>query len=434
MLPHGGRNRIYHMPENSKRRNALIALAVLVIVILLLLGRCWQQRSATNAPTAPPTPGGSVGTKAPANVEPAVPEPDEVLGAATLTAPQQVTAGSAFSVAWTGPDNRGDYLTIVPPEAPSSAHGNYRETKHGASVELTAPIQPGAHEVRYVTARSHTVLARIPVEVVPAAATLDAPPEIILGSPFSVAWTGPNNQGDYVTVVPKGTPDDAYDNYTDTQKGSPLTLTAPSAPGDAEVRYVSGQGRKVLARRPLKVITPEVTLSAPADAIAGSTIEVTWSGPNNAGDYITVVPIQTPDGQYGNYTNTSGGSPLKLLLPIMPGNAELRYMAGQGRRVLARRAINITAPEITLSAPLQCAPGTAVSVTWTGPNNAGDYITVVAKATSDGQYGDYINTSNGSPLSVKAPKDPGDAEIRYMTGQGNKVLARIPIQVVPAKP
>jgi len=32
---------------------------------------------------------------------------------------------------------------------------------------------------------------------------------------------------------------------------------------------------------------------------------------------------------------------------------------------------------------------------------------------------------------VTLPKDAGDAEIRYMTGQGNEVLARLAIKVVP---
>ena len=72
-----------------------------------------------------------------------------------------------------------------------------------------------------------------------------------------------------------------------------------------------------------------------------------------------------------------------------------------------------------------------MSITWTGPNNPGDYITIVPKGLPDGQYRDYATTSNGSPLTVKAPKDAGDAEIRYMTGQGGKVLARIAIEVNP---
>ena len=55
----------------------------------------------------------------------------------------------------------------------------------------------------------------------------------------------------------------------------------------------------------------------------------------------------------------------------------------------------------------------------------------VVKATPDGQYGEYTVTSSGSPLSVNAPKEAGDAEVRYMSGQGGKVLARIPIRIVP---
>ncbi len=75
--------------------------------------------------------------------------------------------------------------------------------------------------------------------------------------------------------------------------------------------------------------------------------------------------------------------------------------------------------------------GTPVSITWTGPNNPGDYVTVVVKGPPDGQYGAYTHTSSGSPLTVEAPKQAGEAEIRYVAGQGDKVLARIPIRVVP---
>jgi hypothetical protein len=336
-----------------------------------------------------------------------------------------------FLVAWTGPDNRGDFVTIVQREAAADKFGDYRETTKGPSLELTAPIEPGLHEVRYVTKRSRTVLGRVPIEVVPAGATIDAVNEVVLGSQLSVQWTGPNNHADYITIVPKDWPDEKYGNYTYTEKGSPLTLTAPAETGEVELRYVTGQGHKVLARRPIRIIAADVALSAPAECIAGAIVPVTWTGPNNASDYITVVSKEIPDGQYGNYTATSNGSPLNLLTPIMVGDAELRYMTGQGNKVLARRPIKILAAKITLSAPEQGAAGSAVSITWTGPNHAGDYITVVPRSAPDGQYAAYTLTAEGSPLSVKLPKDVGDAEVRYMSGQGSKVLARIPMKVVP---
>jgi Ca-activated chloride channel family protein len=178
---------------------------------------------------------------------------------------------------------------------------------------------------------------------------------------------------------------------------------------------------------------PEVSISAPGSAIAGTTIRVEWVGPDNRGDYVTVVPKEKPDGQYGNYTETSKGSPLELLVPIMSGPAELRYMTGQGNKVLARRAIEVIAAEVTLAAAKECKPGAEVNVTWTGPNHRGDYVTIVPKDTPDGQYAAYTPTSAGSPLAVAAPKKPGEAEIRYMSGQGSKVLARIPIRVTAAQ-
>jgi Ca-activated chloride channel family protein len=417
------------VPEGSRGRNTIIALVVILILILLLLLRCSPQVTEKGTAPAPSVPSASDEPRQPAAAATAA-EPDEVLTPATLTVPERVTAGTPFSVAWIGPDNRGDYVTIVRVEAAASVHGSYQETKEGSPLELNAPVDPGAHEVRYVTGRSKTILGRAPVEVVPASATLDAAAEVVLGAQLSVAWTGPDNEGDYITIVPKETPDGQYGNYAGTDEGSPLTVSAPTVAGEAELRYMTGQGHKVLARRPIRIVAADVSLSAPADAVAGTTIEVAWAGPNNPGDYITVVARETPDGQYGNYTVTSGGSPLKLLLPIMAGSAELRYMTGQGNRVLGRRALAIRAAEITLSAPAEAAADSDVSVTWTGPDNPGDYITVVATGTPDGQYGNYTATSQGSPMSVKAPEAAGDAELRYMTGQGNKVLARRPIKIV----
>ena len=84
--------------------------------------------------------------------------------------------------------------------------------------------------------------------------------------------------------------------------------------------------------------------SGVSSAAPGEEVEVRWSGPNNRGDYITLVPEITPDGQYGNYSNASRGSPLKLTAPKGAGRAELRYMSGQGAKVLARRTIEIAAP------------------------------------------------------------------------------------------
>lgn len=423
------------MSSSSRARSVLIVvlLLLLALLVLLFLGRCTPATTAPVAQAVPEAPAtGSAHPAPPAKAEPpaAAPgQPAEVLTAATVVVPAQVMAGATFLAGWTGPNNAGDYLTIVRPGATAATYDNYQETSRGAELELTAPIEPGDWEVRYVAVRSKTVLGQAALVVTPVGATLAAAGEVVAGGAFAVTWAGPKNAGDYLTVVPKGTPDGQYRNYMDAAKGSPLELTAPIEPGDAEIRYMSGQGAKVLARRALRVTAAAVTIEAPAEAIAGAPIAVTWTGPKNAGDYLTLVPKTMRDGQYGNYTDAAKGSPLHVTAPIQPGAAEIRYMSGQGAKVLARRSIEIVAAQVRLTAPTQATAGGSASIEWVGPNNSGDYLTIVAKTAKDGAMHRMTMTSRGSPVKVDVPKEAGAHEVRYMSGQGNLVLARAEIEV-----
>lgn len=262
-------------------------------------------------------------------------------------------------------------------------------------------------------------------------ATVKAPAQIMAGAAFGVEWTGPNNPGDYITIVAQGTPDGRYDNYAETRQGPSLPLTALIQPGAAELRYMTGQGAKVLARRPIRVIEAQITLEAPAEIVAGAVVPIVWTGPDNRGDYLTIVRQSTPDGQYARYADTSRGSPARVEAPMDAGPAEIRYMSGQGTKVLARRPITVAAPQVTLKAPAKAVAGTTVAVEWTGPNNPGDYFTIVAKSAADGTSNQTVPASRGSPASLRTPAQPGTAEIRYLSGQGNRVLARADLELTP---
>lgn len=426
--------RLYNFMSDSdfsRRRNILTVVVLLLLALMAtLFFRCSCRSPKEDA--SPPLAVNRdlvVPTVVPASASVAK-ITDEVLTPATVQAPTKVMAGAVFSVTWTGPNNPDDYITIVAKELPESSYANYRQTREGTPLELTAPMEPGESEVRYVAARSKKVLGRTAISVEPATATLTAPDEAMLGAVISVAWTGPNNKGDYVTVVPKDTPDGQYGNYTVTAEGSLLNLTLPPKAGEAELRYMSGLGRLVLGRRAIRILAPAVSISAADDAIAGSTLTINWTGPNNSGDYITIVAKEKPDGQYGNYSVVSKGSPLTVLVPIESGEAELRYMTGQGAMVLGRRALRVVAASVSLEAPGEVPAGQAVAVTWSGPNHGGDYITIVPKTARDGVYAAYANTNGGSPAKIAAPKEIGEAEVRYMSGQGAKVLERRAIRIV----
>ena len=70
--------------------------------------------------------------------------------------------------------------------------------------------------------------------------TLSPPGEIGANTEFTVAWTGPNNEGDYVTIVPAGADEGAYESFFYTSTGPEGTLVAPTEAGEYEIRYVDG--------------------------------------------------------------------------------------------------------------------------------------------------------------------------------------------------
>lgn len=417
------------MSSPARRRTIVIAVLLLLLALLALFWtQCQkpkvepvtpppvaQPASPVVAPPAPPV----AATKNPGGER-----PKEILGEATLTFVPTILAGAPISVEWTGPDNKDDYLTIVKPDAHAAAYHNYTLTEKGNPATLTAPVEAGAYEIRYVAAQSKTLLARAPIEVTPANATLAAPESVLIGASIAVEWTGPNQKGDYVTIVTAGTPDGRSGNYAFTERGSPLEVKAPPDAGPAELRYQTGQDNKVLARRSILITLPKVTLEAPTEIVEGGDVSITWSAPSNRGDYITVVPKALPDGRYGNNNDVSRGSPLRVQAPMGAGPGEIRYMTGQGARVIARRDITFLPAKVTLDAVDAAEAGSTVEVVWTGPNNRGDYLTIVMAGAPDAQVGKYANAESGSPAKIALPKETGAAEIRYVSGQGRAILGR----------
>jgi Ca-activated chloride channel homolog len=260
---------------------------------------------------------------------------------ASLEAPAEVGAGGQFAVDWSGPDNDRDYLTIVPEGAREGSYESYQYTRDGSPVTLTAPDEPGAYEVRYVTGQGGNTLASAPITVIAVEATVTVPPEIPAGSEFSVAWTGPDNDRDYLTIVEAGAREGSYRSYQYTRDGSPVTLSAPAEPGPYEVRYVTGREGNTLVSVPVTVTAVSANLAPPASVGAGERFEVTWEGPDNPRDYVTIVEAGAREGAYRSYQYTRDGSPVTLTAPDEPGAYEVRYVTGVGDRTLASVAITV---------------------------------------------------------------------------------------------
>jgi hypothetical protein len=260
---------------------------------------------------------------------------------ATLDAPAQVAAGATFEVKWTGPNNERDFIGIGEIGPQGQKYLTYDYATKSSPIKLTAPDKAGEYELRYFLGVGYTIIGTRKITVGSVSASVSAPAQVVAGKSFKIEWQGPNNPRDFITLVKAGTADKQYDAYAYTAKGSPVELRAPDIAGDYEVRYLTAQSYATLATAKVAVTAVNGSVQGPTEAIAGSSIPVNWKGPNNANDYITILPQGAKDGTYGNYAYTARGNPVSLLAPIAPGDYELRYNMGQSHVTLARASIRI---------------------------------------------------------------------------------------------
>jgi hypothetical protein len=263
---------------------------------------------------------------------------------AELTAPAEVEGGAVFDVSWRGPDNPQDFIAIVAADATEGSYQTgYQYTQKGSPLQMTAPDAAGQYEIRYLMGQSpYRTLGRRALTVKGAAAAIDAPARVAAGAPIAFTWQGPDNAQDFITVVPAAAPDREYDSYVYTQSGSPAELWAPEAPGQYELRYLTGQSYATLARRPIDVTPVTAGVSGPTAGEALSVVSVRWEGPGNPQDYVIIQPVGAPTNASGPYAYTHRGPELRITVPKEPGEYEYRYLTGQTQRQLASQRLSVT--------------------------------------------------------------------------------------------
>ncbi|MFV2034460.1 MAG: VWA domain-containing protein, partial [Halocynthiibacter sp.] len=232
----------------------------------------------------------------------------------------------------------------------SSASGIANELLPGSyRIEVLRPEDEASATATFVVNEATLLVTMILPELI-AAADIQAPDSAVAGSKIPVAWTGPGDPNDYITVADPGAPPTSNYQYSYTRETTVL-LRMPPAAGTYELRYIDRLTRRILARRPITITPVSVTLEAPAEATAGANAMITWVGPDYQGDYLSVAEIGTGDSSSINYSYTKYGSPLQLQMPTKPGTYELRYVMQISRTVVARRNITVTDLATTVNGP-----------------------------------------------------------------------------------
>ena len=174
---------------------------------------------------------------------------------------------------------------------------------------------------------------------------------------------------------------------------------------------------------------PEASLSAPNQVGAGAEFEVIWSGPSDENDFIAIVVLGSDEGKSISSAYTQNGNPAKVTAPDGLGIYEIRYIHNKNNRVLASREIEIVAVSASLEAPANVAAGKKFEVNWIGPNAKNDYIAILEVGAEQRKRISYAYTKNGNPARIKAPKETGIYEIRYVLNSSDRTLSSITIIV-----
>ncbi|PQA88043.1 VWA domain-containing protein [Hyphococcus luteus] len=261
---------------------------------------------------------------------------------ASVSGPSTAVAGEMVAIEFSGPKpGSGDWITVTKSDAPGQKFNDYYYTNKGSPGELRMPLEPGEYELRFIQGRNK-IIARQPVTVTEATASLSAKETAVAGETISVEFTGPKAaQGDWLTVVAPDAPGNKFNDYHYTKNGSPGSLRMPLDAGDYEIRFIQG-GKKVLARKPIMVTPARAELIGPATAKAGERAEVEFTGPPyGAGDYVAVAEPDADDLKYIHYASAQNGASATLRMPDEPGDYELRFIQGH-KKLLARKPIKVT--------------------------------------------------------------------------------------------
>jgi len=358
--------------------------------------------------------------------------PIEVSAAQTsLTAPATATAGSTIEIGWTGPDYDNDFISVRAPDSEGfHRFVNTIRTDRGNPARLEMPSVPGTYVIEYIEAQDRTPLAAVAIEISAVSASITAPATASIGSTIEIGWTGPDYDGDFIAIrEPDSEGFHRFEDTVRTNRGNPARLEMPAEPGTYLIEYIEGQDRTPLAVAEINITQVEASLTAPASAMAGASIEVGWTGPGTNGDYIGIGRVGAQDGaRWENYTWTRDGNPARLAMPAQPGDYVITYFLEQGTRPLTSVPITVAPVAASLTAPASAAAGSTIEVGWTGPNYPQDYIGIGRVGATDGtQWESYTYTEAGNPLQLTLPEAPGQYVIRYFLNQGYTPIAETAI-------
>jgi len=327
--------------------------------------------------------------------------------------------------------------------------GGVRRELSPVEGSLRGEAPPGLYEVALVEPEGSTwTLAGL--RVVAGAPTgvdleLPAPEEVRLEAPdgtvsiregVTVRYAGARPGSSALTVVPHGTPagDLGPNRVSLGQVEGEAVVEVPERAGAAEVRLhlEAGAGATLLAARTLLPVRPlEEPLEVASEVEVGEAVEVAWRGRVVPGDCVAMVPAGAGDARPESCLPVAGAEPVLLDALESVGPAQVRFVSGRSGRFLAQSPIEVVPARPRLVSPGRVMAGEAFEVPWSWREEPGpyDYLAVATAEAAEGAYVSFVPTAAGPVARLRAPAEPGEYEVRYVSGRDDRTLAAAAIEV-----
>lgn len=353
--------------------------------------------------------------------------------AATIAFPFGVVQGNRFTVDFIGPAAPGDAIRIAWLGSPENRFISAAMVPVGGdAVQMTAPRELGAFELRYYHAERDTILARMPLPIAAIAPVIEAPETAMAGADIAVRWQVDGQGGETIEIAQPG---EEVGNAAVVEEAvrtaSMMSITVPTEPGRYEVRLVApppstdeppeirgGQLSRILAVTEIEITDAEVAFAFAEPVGAGGDLAIRWTGPGARLDEVRLAVPGEPQNSAIATASAADGTAI-FAVPPEPGTYEFRYWSEAFGAVIGTQRFDSIAVDANLSVPQSVAGGGVLAVIWAGPGVTGDEI--VLFGPDGGQIERVRVPLFEEPVVIDAPVEPGEYVIAYVARGGGQL-------------
>jgi Ca-activated chloride channel family protein len=350
-----------------------------------------------------------------------------------IEATKEVAIGTEVSVSMTAPDGLEGYVYLYPTGKEKHIGydrvwpddlGGYKVSK------IRVPTTAGAYTIKWLSV-AEELLAETNFTVIEAAVKLEAAAEAAIGTEVSFQPSGPDGLDGYVHLYAAGRDKSiTYDRVWPADLGGykPGKIRLPAIAGNYDLKWVSND-RDVLAETKVTAVAADISLEAVSEAPSATEVSVTLKGPDGLGGYVHLYRSgrdKSLDYSRVYEGDIQGYKPATIRLPAQPGNYELRFVTN-ANEVLAKKQINVTAAQVSLTAAEEVQKEEVFNVTIAAPAGIGGYLHVFR--VGEEKQLSYSRVYEGTTedyqaVKITAPKEVGDYVLRWKTGKGEVVAER----------